>query len=122
MDNEREVTLLRSESDVIMMRAKVRDLAREMGMDMMQQASISLAASSLAHVLGVRGMQGGHVTIERLCCDGRNGLRVVFLKPEGMPSELSSVQLSDAKWMVDELQIESLPPQQLRVTLIKWLN
>ncbi len=122
MDNEREVTLLRGESDVIMMRAKVRDLAREIGMDMMQQASVSLAASSLAHALGFRGMREGHVMIERLCRDGRDGLRVVFLKAKGVPSELSAAQLSDAKWMVDELQIESLPSQQLQVTLIKWLN
>ncbi len=122
MDNEQGVTLLRGESDVIMMRAKVRDLAREIGMDMMQQASVSLAASSLAHALGFRGMQEGHVTIERLRRDGRDGLRVVFLKDKGVASELSSAQLSDAKWMVDELQIESLPSQQLQVTLIKWLN
>jgi hypothetical protein len=122
MDNEQDVTLLRGESDVIMMRAKVRDLAREIGMDMMQQASVSLAASSLAHALGFRGMQEGQVMIEHLYREGRDGLRVIFLKPNGVPSELSSVQLSDAKWMVDELKIDALPSRQLQVTLIKWLN
>jgi len=106
-----------------MMRTEVRNIARKIGMDMMDQASISLAASSLAHALGLGCTQEGLVTIEQLLDDSRVGLRVICMNDsQGEIFEIAPKTLQDAQWMVDELTVETLPTTALRVTLVKWMS
>ncbi|MBN2002014.1 MAG: hypothetical protein JXA21_01550 [Anaerolineae bacterium] len=113
---------IRNNVDVILMRTEVRNSARKIGMDMMDQASISLAASSLAHALGLGGAQEGQVWIERVAREGRIGLQVICTnKANSVEIGLTARALQDAKWMVDELFVEELSPQMIRVTMVKWM-
>ncbi len=111
-----------NEADVVMMRVLVRDLARDLGMNMIEQASVSLAASSLAYALGFADKQASHVTIECLKHDGRTGLQITLTKPDCVPEDVSSAKLSDAKWMVDDLLVETPSTQDLQITLVKWMT
>jgi len=109
--------------DVIMMRTQVRNTARKIGMGMMDQASISLAASSLAHALGLGCTLAGNVTIASLDDAGRVGVQVVCINEPNTDSvDLTAKTLRDARWMVDELTVETLPAQVLKVTLVKWMS
>jgi len=121
--DERHIINIRNNVDVIMMRTEVRNIARKIGMDMMDQASISLAASSLAHALGLGCTQEGQVMIEQLLDNSRIGLRVICMNDnKGETFEIAPKTLQDAQWMVDELTVETLPTTALRVTLVKWMS
>ncbi len=114
---------IRNNVDVILMRTEVRNVARNIGMDMMDQASISLAASSLAHALGLGCSREGQVTIEHVCEPERTGLRVICTnRQDGENMALESKTLQDARWMVDELTVESLPTDMQKITLVKWMS
>ncbi len=122
MENNHTIDI-RNNVDVIMMRTEVRNTARQLGMGMMDQASISLAASGLAHDLGLGCIQEGLVLIERLEQENRVGLRVICMnKPSHEQSNLTAKALQDAKWMVDEVKVETLPAQVVKVTLVKWMS
>lgn len=113
---------IRTEIDVIAARMYVRELARSVGMNLGDQARISLATSSLAHTLGVGVTHPGQITLEHLRRDERQGVRVVCTEKNDQPRDLASVALGDTRWMVDECTIEKLPSDGWQVTLIKWLT
>ncbi|MBN1875946.1 MAG: hypothetical protein JXA33_17110 [Anaerolineae bacterium] len=146
MSNSQMFTI-RNNLDVILMRMQVRDLARAMGMTLSDQACIALAASSLANALGLEGTPAGHVTMDCLNDAGRVGIRVIYIKSNGIPfvdedvspgngtllgdsvflgggasSDLLTKTLDNTKWMVDELNMEKLPPDVLKITLVKWMT
>lgn len=119
---EVETIQVRSELDIISARRRVRDLARAVGLNPTDQARISLAASSLAHVIELGGKYQGKIYIGSL--DGPDmGVWVVCAMHcpdiEGKIETFKPKALKDVRWMVDELDIESLPPEDVRITLIK---
>ena len=114
---------IRNNVDVIMMRTEVRNTARRIGMGMMDQASISLAASSLAHALGLGCTHEGQVTIALVQTADRTGLQVTCMNQSNNESiSLTAKTLQDARWMVDDLTVETLPAQVLKITLVKWMS
>ncbi len=114
---------IRNNVDVIMMRTEVRNTARKIGMGMIDQARISLAASSLAHALGLGCTQEGNVTIAPLQTDEHTGLQVICMnQPNNEIISLTAKTLQEARWMVDELTVEILSAQVLKITLVKWLS
>ncbi|MBN1890937.1 MAG: hypothetical protein JW850_23275 [Thermoflexales bacterium] len=121
MDEEHSVTV-KSEVDVITARMYVRDVARGLGMNLGDQARISLAASSLAHAIGLGRTHQGQIEIS--CVherdDARVGVQVICIRI-GLPCTLEAGRLGEARWMVDELMVEERPPDELQVTVIKWL-
>lgn len=121
MDEEHSVTI-KSEVDVITARMYVRDVARGLGMNLGDQARISLAASSLAHAIGLGKTHHGQITIH--CMhegdNARAGVRVTCVRM-GQPYVLEPGRLGEARWMVDELTVEERPPDELRITVVKWL-
>ena len=68
---------LRSEGDVVMARRRVRDRARDLGLDLVNQTKIVTAASELARNTLVYG-GGGEVVIDVVEDAGRTGLRLAF--------------------------------------------
>jgi anti-sigma regulatory factor (Ser/Thr protein kinase) len=111
---------IKSEADVIMARLQVRNLARESGFNIMDQARISLATSSLAHALGLGGMRRGQITLECMGDGTRStGVRVVCTKTGGATEKYEPGTFSDVRLMVDQITIEELPSNDLQVTLIK---
>lgn len=111
-----------TELDIMAARMKVRDLARQIGMGTTDQARLAMATSSMAAQLGLGGSCEGHIAIESVHANGRTGIRVICFETEGhAPPPPSEAVLHDARWMVDEIKVEDLPAQRLRVTLVKWL-
>lgn len=119
MNNNKTLTI-RSKSDIIFARSKVRDLARENGFSTMDQARISLATSSLANALGLGETQPDQIVIGCLNDGTRStGVRVACIKKEGAINGKPS-NIGDVRLMVDEMTVEELPSQDLQVTVIKW--
>lgn len=110
-----------NETDIILARLRVRELARAQGFNVMNQARVSLAASSLARTLGLGGTHRGQITVEGLQDGGRStGVRVVCTKTDGAEADYGAQTFDDLRLMVDELTVEELPSADLQVTMTKW--
>ena len=119
--NEGQTIAVHSEADVILARSLVRKLARENGFNVMDQARISLATSSLAHTLGLGGTQRGQIMLECLEDGARSrGVQVVCIKTGGARDDSEPGMFSDVRLMVDQLTVKELPADDLQVTLVKW--
>jgi hypothetical protein len=111
-----------NEFDVIAARMRVRDAARDMGFGIVDQARISIAASSLAHVLELNSRHPGILTIERVNHKGPSGIRVVCTRANASEAALSPQEIVDLEWLVDDLTIEYLLCDGIKATVIQWLD
>ncbi|MGD8793091.1 MAG: hypothetical protein PVF47_11105 [Anaerolineae bacterium] len=118
--SDRQTILIQNDLDIIEARMHVRVLARDMGLDLFDQARISLAASTLAIILGLDKGIGGTVTMHTLTAHGRVGVQVVCTRPDIPLQGLAAGVLDDAQRMVDELRVDETSTDELAVTLIKW--
>jgi len=108
-----------SQTDIVLLRMSVRDAARASGLSLADQARISLAVSSVAEAADTNGRTHGQATIEECRRDERVGTQVTYVARDDSRGHWPQV-VSGVKWMVDELTVEQLSPDQVRVTLIKW--
>lgn len=133
------VTILASETlkitdddDVVLVRRRVRELARDRGFDSFGIAAITTAASELARNAWVHG-KGGDVTLQSVSNDVRNGLRLVFVDrgpgilnlEQALTGGYSTANslglgLSGSRRLVDDFVIETVPEQGTKVIVTKW--
>jgi hypothetical protein len=124
MDNTYTKLPISNESDLVHARVRVRETARRIGMSLMDQSRISMATSSLANALGLGrvDMLGGYVLIEKVSNQGRVGLRVTCasMNREGYTPPVS--YFNNERWMVDELELHTTSPDEVKVSLTKWVT
>jgi hypothetical protein len=117
--NERVSLPIHSALDAITARAKVREFARETGLDITGQARISLAAYSLANT-ELRNTCQGQIIVQDLKKGKRAGVEVVCVIPDVADDYLTSNTFGNVKWLVDEFTIETLPSNEIQIILIQW--
>lgn len=123
---------LRSDPDVVLARAGVRDWARQLGLSVVDLTKVVTAASELARNAIVHG--GGGVMYLQIINQGeRRGLRLTFLdQGPGIP-EISlamrdgftsgrgmGIGLPGAKRLVNEFDLSSTPGEGTSVTVVRW--
>jgi hypothetical protein len=118
--NERLTLPIQSAFDAITARAKVREFARETGLDVTGQARISLAAYSLANTTKLRSASRCQLVVKVLKKGKRAGVEVVCVISKAADDHLTSDVFGNVKWLVDEFTIETLPTNEVQVALIKW--
>lgn len=106
--------------DIMAARAKVRELARQKGLGITDQARISLATSSLADVLGLGTHHQGQIVINSVDEEERTGIRVICTATKDAKRALTAAQLDVHQLLVDELTIETLPSDDVQVTMVQW--
>lgn len=120
-----------SESDIVAVRRRVRELANEVGLSLVDQTKLVTAASELARNTVVYGA-GGTLQLESL--NGpRNGVRLTFTdQGPGIPDIGLAMRdgfttgtglglgLGGAKRLVNEFEIESTVGVGTKVSLIRW--
>lgn len=133
MTATREETLpIRTSSDVVLVRQKVRSWAAELRFSLVDQTKIVTAASELARNTLEHG-KGGEVRLELLERPARLGLRLVFEdRGPGIPDIALALRegyttghglglgLGGAKRLVNEFEIESTPGQGTRIVATRW--
>jgi len=121
--SKRQTIAVRRDFDVIVARSRVRDLARSMGLGTSDQARISLATSSVARVLGLGGSNQGEIVIESANGQDRACVRVTctFETSDDDAGGPSSAKFAEARSMTDEMTVEKLPDNGVRVVLVKWV-
>jgi len=122
-----------SDLDIVTARVEGRNLARDMGFDIIDQARIATAISELARNV-VLYAYSGEVILNRVEPNGRVGLQMVCIdrgpgienpqavvgEPRNGPGELS-MGLAGTRRLMDEFEIESEPGVGTTVTACKWL-
>jgi serine/threonine-protein kinase RsbT len=123
---------IRSDSDVVLVRQKVRGWAVDLGFGLVDQTKIVTAASELARNALTHG-GGGTVRLEALNDGPRRGLRLTFEDHgPGIPNiELAmkdgystgtglGLGLSGAKRLSSEFDLHSTVGEGTRVTIARW--
>jgi hypothetical protein len=118
--NERVTIPIHSAFDAITARAKVREFARETGLDVTGQARISLAAYSLANTTKLRSTSRCQLIVQVLKKGKRAGVEVVCVIPNVADDHLTSDAFGNVKWLVDECTVETLPSNKVQIILIQW--
>lgn len=129
-----ETMPLDDSGDVVRARHRVRDLATELGFDLVAQTRIVTATSELARNAHLHG-GGGSMTIETVVDGPRKGLRLVFADsgpgiadlPTALTDGWSSrgglgLGLGGTRRLVDEFSIDSSPGAGTRVEIVQWLT
>jgi serine/threonine-protein kinase RsbT len=111
---------IQNRGDIVESRMQVRTVAREAGLDPLDQARISLATSTMAAILGLEDATGSEITIGYQQNNGRPGVRVTCIRKSALLHDLAWSVLDDARRMVDDLQVETSADSGIKVTLVKW--
>lgn len=120
-----------SESDIVVVRRRVREVASQVGLSLVDQTKLVTAASELARNTVVYG-GGGTLQLESL--NGlRNGVRLTFIdQGPGIPDIVLAMRdgfttgsglglgLGGAKRLVNEFEIESAVGLGTKVALTRW--
>jgi hypothetical protein len=118
--NERVTIPIHSAFDAITARAKVREFARETGLDVTGQARISLAAYSLANTTKLRSTSRCQLIVKVLKKGKRAGVEVGCVIQNLADDRLTADTFGNVKWLVDEFTIETLPSNEIQIILIQW--
>jgi len=125
---------INSDLDVVAARMEGRNLAREMGFGIIDQARIATAISELARN-AVAYACGGEIILERIEPNGRVGLQIVCVDQgpgiENVEEVLRAVQvdtpevgmgLCGTRRLMDEFEIDSKVGVGTTVRACKWLR
>ena len=133
MPKERIVPI-RSDLDIVTARVEGRELAKELGFGIIDQARIATAISELTRNIVqyaemgeavIRSVEiGGRVGIEIICKDEGPGIPDIDLAMQDGYSTSKSLGMgmSGAKRLMDEFEIESEIGIGTTVTVRKWLR
>jgi serine/threonine-protein kinase RsbT len=127
-----EVLPIHADSDVVLVRQRVRIRATEQGFSLVDQTKIVTAASELARNVVVHG-GGGTVHIETLTNGSRKVLKLTFEDRGPGIADVSlamrdgystsgglGLGLSGAKRLSNDFEISSAVGQGTRVTIARW--
>ena len=120
------------EADIVEVRQRVRELAKEHGFDQFAVAALTTAASELSRNVWVHARQGA-ARISVLRNGSRTGLQLEFVDHGPGIADLNralaggfstakslGLGLSGTKRLVDEFQIDTQPGRGTKVLIRKW--
>lgn len=129
---KREVLPVKTSSDVVLARQKVRQLAVELRFSLVDQTKLVTAASELARNALDHG-KGGTMAVETLVNGARSGIRMIFedqgpgianiedaLKDGFTTGSGMGLGLCGSKRLVNEFSIESEVGKGTRITAVRW--
>lgn len=127
-----ETLPVRKDSDVVIVRQRVRTVATELGFSLVDQTKIVTAASELARNVLIHG-RGGTVQIEAAVETSRKGIILTFEDQGPGIADISlamrdgfstagglGLGLSGAKRLSNDFSISSAPGQGTRITIARW--
>ncbi len=127
-----ETVPIRTSNDVVVVRQRVRALALEQGLSLVDQTKIVTAASELGRNTLEHGL-GGHAEMSLLVEGARKGIRLTFADTgPGIPDIALALRdgytsakgmglgLSGSKRLMHEFAIDSEPGRGTTVTVVRW--
>lgn len=124
--------LIRTSEDIVMVRQLVREWAKAIGMNLVEQTKLITAASELARNTFDYG-GGGIMIIDQVIDGMKTGLRLTFEdKGPGIADVEQAIKdgfttgggmglgLGGARRLANEFYIDTKPGQGTRVTIVRW--
>lgn len=125
---------INNDLDIVAARVEARNLAKEMGFEIIDQARIATAISELARNV-VLYAHHGQITLNQLDQNGKIGLQIICEDQGPGITDLDQIMhhsrpvaretgtgLPGTKRLMDEFKIESQPGKGTTVTVCKWLR
>jgi len=113
--------------DIHAARMYTREAARLVGLELNEQAQVSMATSSLADCLkmgapvpGTPGQAAANQIVIKVIENSHQGLQVDFESMNITNCDAIEFQLRRIRNLVDDIQIEQMPNGSVRVIMIKW--
>ncbi len=132
MTEERYIPI-NSDLDIVAARVEARNLAREMGFGLIDQARIATAVSELARNV-VLYARSGLIRLKRLDRNNRVGLAIIcedqgpgiedverIMQEEAMMTRGAGTGLAGTRRLMDDFEIRSCVGEGTTVTVCKWL-
>ncbi|CAH0253303.1 MULTISPECIES: anti-sigma regulatory factor [Bacillaceae] len=123
-----------NEWDIVAARQLGRNVAKELGFGIVDQARITTAISELARNIYLYAGQGS-VSIEKLNINGKSGLKIIAEDQGPGIEDIRRVMedgyttsgglgagLPGAKRLMDDFDIESIPGEGTKIIATKWLR
>jgi serine/threonine-protein kinase RsbT len=127
-----ETVPIKTSSDVVLARQKVRQWAIEMKFTLVDQTKLVTAASELARNALEHG-KGGHMVIEKVANSIKDGLKLVFEDTGPGIADIETalrdgftsgggmgLGLGGSKRLVNDFHIESELGKGTRITVVRW--
>ena len=127
-----ETVPIKTSSDVVLARQKVRQWAMEMKFTLVDQTKLVTAASELARNALEHG-KGGHMVIEKVTNSIKDGLKLVFEDTGPGIADIDTalrdgftsgggmgLGLGGSKRLVNDFHIESELGKGTRITVVRW--
>lgn len=127
-----ETVPIKTSSDVVLARQKVRQWAMEMKFTLVDQTKLVTAASELARNALEHG-KGGHMVIEKVANSVKDGLKLVFEDTGPGIADIDTalrdgftsgggmgLGLGGSKRLVNDFHIESEVGKGTRITVVRW--
>ena len=127
-----ETVPIKTSSDVVLARQKVRQWAMEMKFTLVDQTKLVTAASELARNALEHG-KGGHMVIEKVANSVKDGLKLVFEDTGPGIADIETalrdgftsgggmgLGLGGSKRLVNDFHIESELGKGTRITVVRW--
>jgi len=113
-----------NEADVINARLQTRQMAKDAGLTTMDQARISLAVSSLAHIIHLGDLHHGQIVLNHIIDAQRNGVQVIWkldsdCNIQQMAQELHNCTMQQ---MVHELMVQTNQETGVCITAVMWTS
>lgn len=119
--NNQEIIPVAKNEDTIVARMRVREFAREMNMDTISQATISIAVTILAQTINLGNDRYGRVEVSSFSTKKFEGMRVdLIITGKGCQQYENAIQNQRFPYLLDEISVKSVPDRELVVTAIKW--
>lgn len=115
---------IKNDLDIISARLRVREVAREMGFNTIDQARISLATSELARTLAQNAKFLLEIIVSSIQDKDLSGIQVTSTLRNRSTHAMSTQDndsISKVMALVDEGNIDKDAEHNIRVTLKKWL-
>ncbi len=127
MNKTRTIPIM-NQVDIHAARMYTREAARLVGLELSEQAQVSMATSSLADCLKmgspVQAASGQPAATNQIIItlieNGHHGLQVDFESWNIHNSDTIQFQLKRTQSLVDEIKIEAVPNGPVRVIMVKW--
>ncbi len=110
---------IRSMFDAINARRQVRDMARNLGFGLSEQAGVSLAAWTMADRLGFGATCTGSIVVGPVQQVGQEGMRIICRSSNGF-QPLDAKDVDSIGWMVDEVELKDCAGSNIEVVMTKW--
>jgi hypothetical protein len=117
--------IIRSDVDIISARMAIREFARRCGFSTKDQASISIASTSLSSSMGVAQNQpsGIAILIEYFEHEQKHGIHVICTKHhvQSKDQEIIQKEMSgNSRWLVDDVRMEQSSSEGIEIIITKW--